>query len=147
MMLCVGDVMPQTARLSKWEVGVDLGLGTVVNVALQAVVLRTFNLAHGASFAIVFLFLAGLRRYGVRRGFNRLVPPGAGQSRRMSVLEVVIDTLVAIVVAFGLLTMWYPAEPMPRVSSLVLISYVLTPLGRFLLRRFFEVLPGSSRGG
>jgi hypothetical protein len=135
--------MPQTARLSKWEVGVDLGLGTAVNVAMQALVLRTFSLAHGFSFAIVFLFLAGIRRYWVRRGFNRLVRPGAGQSRRMSLLEVVTDTVIAIAVAFSLLALWYPAEPLPRISSLVLISYVLTPLGRFLLRRFFEVLAGS----
>ncbi|MDH3604977.1 MAG: hypothetical protein OEU26_35700 [Candidatus Tectomicrobia bacterium] len=135
--------MPQTPRLSKWEVGVDLGLGTAVNVGIQAFLLRTFTLSQGLSFAMVFLGLAYLRRYWVRRGFNRLVPPGAGQSRRMSVIEVVTDTLIAIAVAFALLAMWYPAEPLPRISSLVLIAYVLTPLGRFLLRRFFEALAGA----
>ena len=138
--------MPQTVRLSKWEVGVDLSLGTAVNVGIQALLLRTFTLPHGLSFAIVFLGLAYFRRYWVRRGFNRLVRPGAGQSRRMSLLEVVTDTVIAIAVAFGLLALWYPAEPLPRVSSLVLISYVLTPLGRFVLRRFFEVLPGAPHG-
>jgi len=136
--------MTQTARLSKWEVGFDLSLGTAVNVGIQAWLLRTFTLPQGLSFAMIFLGLAYLRRYWVRRGFNRLVRPGTGQSRRMSLLEVVTDTLIAIVVAFGLVALWYPAEPLPRVSGLVLISYVLTPLGRFLLRRFFEVLAGAS---
>jgi hypothetical protein len=138
--------MAQTARLSKWEVGVDLSLGTAVNVGIQALLLRTFTLTQGFSFAMVFLGLAYLRRYWVRRGFNRLVRPGAGQSRRMSLLEVVTDTIIAIAVAFGLLALWYPAEPLPRVSSLVLISYILTPVGRFLLRRFFEVLAEAPHG-
>lgn len=136
--------MTQTARLSKWEVGVDLSLGTAVNVGIQALLLRTFTPNRGFSFAMVFLGLAYLRRYWVRRGFNRLVRPGAGQSRRMSLLEVVTDTLIAIAIAFGLLTLWYPDESLPRVSSLVLISYILTPLGRFLLRRCFEVLADAS---
>jgi hypothetical protein len=73
----------------------------------------------------------------MRRGFNRLVPPGRRQSRRMSLLEVISDTLLAIVVAFGLLMLWYPAEPVPRLVGLAVSAYLLTPLLRFVLRRFF----------
>lgn len=129
--------MAQTLRHSGWELGVDFGLGATFNLGVQALFLRSFSLYRGLGYITVLLFLGLVRRYLMRRGFNRLVPPGRRQSRRMSLLEVITDTLVAIVVAFGLLMLWYPAEPLPRVLGLAVSAYLLTPLLRFVLRRFF----------
>ena len=133
--------MPQTTRASKWEVGLDMSLGTTVNVGFQALFLRTFTFRHGVSFAVIFVLLAILRRYWVRRGFNRLVQSEETQPLWMSLIEVVTDTIIAIAVAFGLLLLWYPAESLTRISSLVGVSYVSTPLGRLILRRLFEKGP------
>ena len=72
------------------------------------------------------------------------VGPGPVRGRLILLLEGGRYPFFALLMAFGFLVLWYPAEPLPRVSGLVLISYVLTPLGRFLLRRFFEVLAGAS---
>lgn len=129
--------MSQTLRHSGWELGVDFGLGATFNLGVQALFLRSFSLHRGLGYITLFLFLGLVRRYLMRRGFNRLVPPGGYQSRRMSLLEVATDTLVAIAIAFGLLMLWYPAEPWPRIVGLAVSAYLLTPLLRFVLRRFF----------
>ena len=71
--------MPQTPRLSRWEVGVDLGLGVAINIGVQSLFVATFTLHQGLSFASVFLLAAFGRRYLVRRGFNRLCRPDQGQ--------------------------------------------------------------------
>ena len=129
--------MSQTLRHSGWELGVDFGLGATFNFGIQALFLRSFSLHRGLGYMSVFLLLGLVRRYLMRRGFNRLVPAGGYQSRRMSLLEVLTDTLVAIVIAFGLLVLWYPAEPFTRVAGLAVSAYLLTPLLRFVLRRLF----------
>jgi hypothetical protein len=135
--LAMGDVMAQTLRHSGWELGVDFGLGATFNLGMQAVFLRSFSLQRGLGYTSVFLLLALVRRYVMRRGFNRLVQPGRRQSRRMSLLEVLTDTLVAIVITFALMTLWYPTEPLLRIGGLVVSAYLMTPLLRFVLRRFF----------
>jgi hypothetical protein len=121
-----------------WEVSLDFGFGTAVNLGIQAMLFRTFTLSRGFGFTGVFLLLALARRYGMRRGFNCLVHPGQKQSWRMSLVEAVADTWCAIAIALGLLALWYPHESLPRLGSFIGVSYVLTPLWRFMLRRFCE---------
>ena len=128
----------QSQRLSRWEVGVDFGFSIVINLATQAIFLRSFTLQKGVGFTVVFLTLALLRRYLVRRGFNLLVEPGTGQSRQMSLVEATTDTALAVAMAFALVMLWYPGEPMPRITGLILASYVLTLARRYVMRRVFE---------
>ena len=130
--------MAQLARHSIWEVGIDFGLGAALNLGIQALFLRTFTLSRGLGYTGAFLLLALVRRYSVRRGFNWLLRQGQKQSWRMSLLEALTDTSGAIVIALGLLALWYPHEPLPQIGSFIGASYILTPLGRFSLRRFFE---------
>jgi hypothetical protein len=129
-----------------WEVGLDFGFGTAVNLGFQAICLRTFTLSRGFGFTSAFLLLALARRYSMRRGFNCLVQQGQKQSWRMSLVEAVADTWCAIIVALGLLAFWYPDESWLRVGSFIGASYVLTPLWRFVLRRLCESRPGIKRG-
>lgn len=138
--------MAQLARHSIWEVGIDFGLGAALNLGIQAVFLRTFTLSRGLGFTGAFLLLALVRRYSMRRGFNWLLRQGQKQSWRMSLCEAIIDTSGAIVIALGLLALWYPNEPLPRISSFIGASYLLTPLCRFSLRRFFEWLSETAPG-
>jgi len=83
--------MRQSASYSRWEVGLDFAASIAINIGTQAFALRTFTMARGLSFSVVFLTLALLRRYGVRRSFNRLVTSEAGQSRTMSLVESVAE--------------------------------------------------------
>jgi len=128
----------QSQRLSRWEVGVDFIFSIAINLGTQAIFLRSFTLARGLGFTAIFLTLALLRRYLVRRGFNLLVPPGTGQSRQMSLVEATTDTVFGVTMAFILVLLWYPGEPMPRISGLILASYVLTLARRYAMRRIFE---------
>jgi hypothetical protein len=132
--------MAQSRRHSQWEIGLDFCLSMGINLGVQAVFLPTFTLRRGLSFTGTFLLLALGRRYLVRRGFNRLVRPGVGQTRGMSLLEAGTDTVLAVAMAFGMAALWYPREPLPRVSVLIGLFYGLTMLRRYLLRRFFEWL-------
>lgn len=139
----------QSQRLSRWEVGLDFLFSIAINLGTQALFLRSFTLQKGVGFTGVFLTLALLRRYLVRRSFNLLVAPGTGQSRQMSLLEATADTVLAVAMAFGLVLLWYPGEPMPRISGLILVSYVLTLTRRYAMRRIFEWVayaPPSSPG-
>jgi hypothetical protein len=95
-------------------------------------------LQKGLGFTTVFLTLALLRRYLVRRGFNGLVAAGTSQSRKMSLVEATTDTVIGVAMALGLVLLWYPGEPMPRISGLILSSYVLTLARRYVMRRLFE---------
>ena len=128
----------QSQKLSRWEVGVDFVFSIAINLGTQAIFFHSFTLTKGVSFTAVFLTLALLRRYLVRRGFNLLVAPGTGQSRQMSLVEATTDTVLAVAMAFGLVLLWYPGEPMPRISGLILVSYVLTLARRYVMRRIFE---------
>ena len=139
--------MRQSASHSRWEVGLDFAASIAINIGTQAFTLRTFTMARGLSFSVVFLTLALLRRYVVRRSFNRLVTSEAGQSRTMSLVESVADTALAVAMAFVLVQLWYPDEPLLRVTGLIIASYVLTFARRFALRRFFEWLPRRQRKG
>ena len=127
----------QSRRQSGWEVGIDFAISIAINLSIQAVFLNTFTLKRGLSFTAMFLLAGFVRRYLVRRGFNWMV--GAqGQSRRMSLLEAVTDTVLAVGVAFAIVRVWYPAESMPRVSSIFVSVYILTMLRRYVIRRGFE---------
>jgi hypothetical protein len=139
--------MSQPLRHSMWEVGLDFGLGTVINLCIQAILLQTFTLPRGLGFAGLLLLLALARRYGLRRSFNWLVRQDQQQSWRMSLLEAVVDAWCAIAIAFSVLIFCYPDESLQRVSGFVGASFVLTPLWRFMLRRLFEWLSGTGRGG
>jgi hypothetical protein len=135
--------MAQSTTHSRWEVGLDFCLSVLINLGVQAVFVHTFTLSRGLSFTGTFMTLAMVRRYLMRRGFNRFVPPNAGQSRGMSLLEAGTDTVLAVVMAFGMVALWYPSEPLPRVSALIVVFYCATMLRRYLLRRFFEWLERS----
>lgn len=131
--------MSQPHRQSLWEVGVDFGLGATANLGIQAVLLKTFTLSRGIGFSAVFLLLALARRYSIRRGFNRLLRPGQRQPWRLSLLETCTDTACAMAISLALLPLWYPSEPLPRLHGFIGMSYLLTPLSRFILRRCFEL--------
>ena len=79
-----------------------------------------------------------VRRYLVRRSFNRFTHPEQGQSQGMSLLETTTDTVLAIAMALILLQLWYPGEPLPRLSALVMAMYLLALVRRYGVRRFFE---------
>jgi len=134
--------MAQSARHSRLEIGLDFCISIAINLGLQALFLRSFTLSRGLGFTGVFLVLALVRRYLVRRGFNRLVRPGRGQSRSMSLVETGTDTVLAMLMAIGLAVLWYPAEPLPKLSGVILVSYALTLVRRYVMRRLFEWLPG-----
>jgi hypothetical protein len=137
--------MAQSLKHSQWEVGLDFCLSILINLGIQALFIRSFTMTRGVSFSTVFLVLALMRRYGVRRSFNRIVKSGAGQSRKMSLVEATTDTVLAVVMAFGMVRLWYPNEALPRVSGLILASYLLTLARRFAMRRLFEWLPRRQR--
>ena len=130
----------QSSPASRMEIGIDFCLSVAVNLMVQAFFLRSFTLGRGVSFSAVFLTCAPVRRYLVRRGFNRFVLASHGQTRGMSFLEVLTDTVLAVVVAFGLVALCYPSDPTPKVTALIVTSYLLTMVRRFALRRFFEWL-------
>jgi hypothetical protein len=119
-------------------VGIDFTFSIAINLGTQAIFFRSFTLQEGVGFSAVFLTLALLRRYLVRRGFNLLVSPETGQSRQMSLVEATTDTALGMAMAFGLVLLWYSGEPLPRISGLILVSYVLTLARRYVMRRIFE---------
>jgi hypothetical protein len=130
--------MAQSLALSRYEIGLDFCLTLVVNYGSQAIFLRAFTATRALTFTGVFLALAMGRRYLLRRYFNRFVHPMQGQSRGMSLLETSTDTVLAIVMAWIMLRLWYPEEPLPRVSALVAVLYLLTLMRRYAVRRLFE---------
>ncbi len=130
----------QRSLYSKLEVGIDFCISLVINLSLQAIFVQTFTLSRGLTFSAVFLGLALARRYLTRRGFNRLVRGNQGQSVRMSAVEVWSDTVLGMLIAWGLATLWYPEEPFIRISGLVLASYAVAMVRRFAMRRLFEWL-------
>ena len=132
--------MAQNRWLSRWEVGSDVCLSLLINLGVQAAFLPAFTLRRGLGFTGTFVLLMLVRRYGVRRGFDKLVRPDEGQSRWMSLLEAGTDTVLAVAMAFGMVAWWYPGEPLPRVSAIIVVFYGATMLRRYLLRRSFEWL-------
>ena len=130
--------MVQSPMLSRYEIGLDFCLTFLVNYVSQAIFLRAFTARRALTFTCVFLALAMGRRYLLRRYFNRLVHPVQGQSRGMSLLETSTDTVLAIVMALIMLRLWYTEEPLPRISALVMVLYLLTLARRYAVRRLFE---------
>jgi hypothetical protein len=137
--------MRQSASHSRWEVGVDFCISIAINIGIQALTLSSFTVVRGLSFTAVFLTLALLRRYVVRRCFNRMVTSEDGQSRAMSLVESSADTALAVALAFALTLFWYPGEPLARITGLIVASYALAFARRFALRRLFEWLPRRQR--
>jgi hypothetical protein len=133
--------MAQSLKHSRWEVGLDFCISILINLGMQALFIRSFTMTRGLSFSTVFLVLALMRRYWIRRSFNSIVKSGSGQSRTMSFVEAATDTVLAVVMAFAMLLLWYPNEALPRVSGLIFTSYLLTMVRRYALRRLFEWLP------
>lgn len=132
------STMVQSSRLSRYEIGLDFCLMIVVNYVSQAVFLSAFTATRALTFTGVFLAFATARRYLVRRYFNRFTHPAKGQSQGMSLLETTTDTVLAIAMALIMLQIWYPSEPLPRVSALVAAIYMLTLVRRYVVRRLFE---------
>lgn len=58
----------------------------------------------------------------------------------MSLFETATDTVLAIAMSLIMLQLWYPEEPLPHVSALVLAMYALTLVRRYIVRRLFEWL-------
>ena len=121
----------QSSPAARMEIGSDFCLSIAINLTVQALFFRSFTLGRGLSFSAVLLTCVLVRRYLVRRGFNRLVLASHGQTRGMSFLEVLTDTVLAVVVALGLVALWYPSEPTPKITALLLTSYLLTMGRRF----------------
>jgi hypothetical protein len=91
------------------------------------------------AFAALVLGLAVPRRYATRRLFNTFVAPGARQSRWQSWCEVIVDTVVAIVVAILLQRLFYgAAATWFKAGGLTSVLYAITMGRRYALRRLFE---------
>ena len=130
----------QTHRQSRLEVSIDFGLSLLVNLGVQILFYgRLATLSRSSAFAVLVLGLALPRRYVTRRGFNRLVPPGGQQSRWHSWLEVGVDTVIGIVVAFLLQWLFYgPAATWGKAGGLTICLYAITMVRRYILRRISE---------
>src|SRR2546430_16090004 len=98
----------QTHRQSGLEVGADFGVSLLINLVTQLLFYGALATAgRSLTLAALVLGLAVPRRYAIRRLFNTLVAPGTRQSHWQSWLEVIIDTVVAIVVAILLQRLCY----------------------------------------
>ena len=130
----------QTRRQSRLEVSIDFSLSMLVNLGVQMLFYgRLATWGRSSAFAALVLGLALPRRYITRRSFNRLVPPGGRQSRWHSWLEVGVDTVAGIVVAFLLQWLFYgPAATWGKAGGLTICLYAITMVRRYLLRRIFE---------
>jgi hypothetical protein len=130
----------QTHRQSRLEVGIDFVLSLLVNLGVQVLFYgRLATLGRSSAFAALVLGLAVPRRYGIRRGFNRLGPLGGPQPRWHSLLEVGVDTVAAIIVAFLLQWLVYgAAATWGKAGGLTICLYALTMVRRYILRRLCE---------
>ena len=130
----------QTSRQSRLEVGADFGVSLVVNLVAQVLFYGALATAgRSLTFAALVLGLAVPRRYAIRRLFNALVTPGTRQSRRQSWVEVGVDTVLAIVVAFLLQRLLYSAAATwTTAGGMTVVLYTITMGRRYTLRRVFE---------
>jgi hypothetical protein len=100
----------QTCHQSRLEIGADFGVSLCVNLVTQVLFYGALATPERSlTFAVLVLGLAVPRRYAIRRLFNALVMPGIRQSRWQSLVEVGVDTVLAIVVAFLLQRLLYSA--------------------------------------
>ena len=130
----------QTHRQSRLEVSSDFGLSLLVNLGVQVLFYgRLATPGRSSAFAALVLGLALPRRYGMRRGFNKLLPSGGRQPRWHSWLEVGTDTMGGIIVAFLLQRLFYgSAATWGKAGGLTVCLYAITMVRRYILRRIFE---------
>lgn len=131
----------QTYRQSRMEVGADFGVSLFVNLAGQFLFYGALATAgRSLIFAAVLLGLAIPRRYVTRRVFNAFVAPGTRQPRWQSWCEVIVDTVVAIVMAILLQRLFYgAAATWVKAGGLTIALYAFTMARRYAMRRLFEV--------
>jgi hypothetical protein len=130
----------QTYHQSHLEIGADFGVSLCVNLVTQMLFYGTLaTTGRSLTFAALVLGLAVPRRYAIRRLFNALVTPGIRQSRRQSWVEVGVDTVLAIVIAFLLQCLCYSAAATwTTAGGLTVVLYSMTMGRRYALRRAFE---------
>jgi hypothetical protein len=130
----------QTCRQSRLEVGADFAVSLCVNLVGQFLFYGALATAgRSLLFAAVLLGLAVLRRYATRRVFNALVAPGTRQPRWQSWCEVIVDTMVAIVLAILLQRLFYgAAATWVKAGGLTIALYAVTMARRYAMRRLFE---------
>jgi hypothetical protein len=130
----------QTCRQSRLEVGTDFAVSLCVNLVGQFLFYGALATAgRSLLFAAVLLGLAVLRRYATRRVFNALVAPGTRQPRWQSWCEVIVDTMVAIVMAILLQRLFYgAAATWVKAGGLTIVLYTFTMARRYAMRRLFE---------
>jgi hypothetical protein len=130
----------QTHHHSRLEVGADFGVSLLVNLVGQLLCYGALATAsRSVLFAAVLLGLAIPRRYVTRRVFNAFVTPGARQLRWQSWCEVIVDTVVAIVMAILLQRLFYgAAATWAKAGGLTLALYAFTMVRRYTMRRLFE---------
>ena len=130
----------QTYHQSRLEIGADFGVSLCVNLVTQVLFYGALATPERSlTFAVLVLGLAVPRRYAIRRLFDALVRPGTRQSRWQSLVEIVVDTVLAIVMAFLLQRLLYSAAATWTTAGGMTIGlYTLTMGRRYALRRFFE---------
>lgn len=130
----------QTWQESTLEVSLDFTISILVNLGGQRLIYGALaSAAAMTTFTAVFLPVVYFRRLGTRLLFAAMVPTGHVQSRWHSGLEVVCDTLLAMLIAYSLQVIWYgAAATVTRAGSLTVVLYAFTMLRRYVLRRFFE---------
>ena len=129
----------QTRWQSTLEVSIDFVLSIGVNLLSQRVVYGVLATPERmTSFAVVVLVAAYARRMGTRRYFNTRVSAGQPQSRWHSALEACGDTILGMVITYGIQIGFYgSAATLVRAGGLTVAIYGLTLLRRYLLRRGF----------
>lgn len=134
----------QTCRQSRMEVGADFGVSLCVNLAGQLLFYGALATAgRSLIFAAVLLGLAIPRRYVTRRVFNAFVTPGTRQPRWQSWCEVIVDTVVAIIMAILLQRLFYGvAATWVKAGGLTIALYAFTMARRYAMRRLFEAWEG-----
>jgi hypothetical protein len=130
----------QTCRQSRLEVGADFVVSLCVNLVAQWLFYGALaTTGRSLTLAALVLGLAVPRRYATRRLFNTLVVPGTRQSRWQSWCEVVVDTVLAIIVAVVLQRLLYgAAATWAKAGGLTVVLYAVTMGRRYALRRLFE---------
>jgi len=138
----------QTCRQSRLEVGADFGVSLVVSLVTQMLFYGALATAkRSLAFAALVLALAVPRRYAIRRLFNAFVATGTRQSRWRSLLEVGVDTAIAIVMAIVLQRLCYgTAATLTKAGGVTVALYIITMGRRYALRRVFEAWDARQAG-
>ncbi len=134
----------QTGRQSRVEVGADFLVSLLVNLVGQCLAYGALaTVGRGLGFAAIILGISIPRRYMTRRFFNTFVTPGTRQPRWQSWLEIITDTVIALLIAIVLQRVFYgAAATWAKAGSLTVGLYAFTMTRRYALRRFFETWNG-----